>query len=221
MPDAFAISFEEGTVSALEYPAATRRRGATLILAHGAGAGQRHPFMRGFAEALAERGVDVLTFDFPYMAQHRRLPDRSDVLERCYLAAIEATWARHERSRLFIGGKSMGGRIASQVAARADRPDALAGLIFLGYPLHPPGRPSQTRAKHFPAITAPMLFVQGTRDAFGTPAELRPFLQGLSTRADAHAVEGGDHSFAVPKSSALPQRQVFERAQNAIAEWIG
>src|ERR1700704_5048123 len=133
------------------------------MLAHGAGAGQQHPFMTAFADAIAARGIDVVTFNFLYIEQKRRLPDRGPALEACYRAAIDAT--RREvtaaRRALFIGGKSMGGRIATQVAA-ADAGLPLAGLVLLGYPLHPPGRPERLRDAHLPAVSRPMLFVQGS-----------------------------------------------------------
>ena len=166
------------------------RKGITLILGHGAGAPQRSAFMVAFANELAERGVDVVTFNFLYTEQRRRVPDRNDRLEQCYRAVIDTVRERGA-PRLAIGGKSMGGRIASQVAAAAAID--LAGLVFLGYPLHPPGKPDQLRYKHLPAIRAPMLFVQGSRDAFGTPDELRPILHELAVPTELFEIEGGDH----------------------------
>ena len=148
----------------------------TLILAHGAGAPQRHPFMVAFAHGLSERGLDVLTFNFLYTEQRRKVPDRMPQLAACYRAAIDVARAEiaSARERLFIGGKSMGGRAATHVAAE-DAALTLAGIVLLGYPLHPPGRPDQLRDAHLPNVGRPMLFVQGTRDTFGTPAELKPF----------------------------------------------
>jgi uncharacterized protein len=122
------------------------------------------------------------------------------------------------RRKLVIGGKSMGGRIASQVAAAGQ--EGIAGLVFLGYPLHPPGRPDKLRSKHLPDIRAPMLFVQGSRDAFGTPDELRAILGGLGVAADFCLVEDSDHSFKVPKRSAMPQDQVYEFVLSEIVRWI-
>ena len=160
------------SVRALHYAAATSTESpAALILGHGAGAPQLSPFMTHFAKGLAGRGIDVVTFNFVYMDRRRRAPNPAAKLEACYRAVIETTRERvpAARSALFVGGKSMGGRIASQVVA-AD-PDGLgaAGLVFLGYPLHPPGRPEKMRSAHLPSIAAPMLFVQGSRDTFGTP----------------------------------------------------
>jgi predicted alpha/beta-hydrolase family hydrolase len=194
----------------------------TLILAHGAGAGQRHPFMVGFARGLSERGLDVLTFNFLYMQQGRRMPDRVPQLVECYEAAIAA--ARHHlasaRARLFIGGKSMGGRAATHVAA-GSRALTISGLVLLGYPLHPPGRPDQLRDAHLPDVKRPMLFVQGTRDAFGTPAELASIIQQLSPLPTLHAVEGGDHSFKIAgRDAARNQPAVYSQIQDAIVDWV-
>jgi uncharacterized protein len=211
-------------VTALVYRAASRHRaGLVLILAHGAGANQTASFMVRFASSLAARGIDTVTFNFVYTEQGRRLPDRNDKLEGCYRAVIEAvrSGTLHEdaaRCKLVIGGKSMGGRIASQVAARGQ--EGIAGLVFLGYPLHPPGRPDQLRSKHLPDIRAPMLFVQGSRDAFGTPEELRHVFRGWETAGDLCVVEDGDHSFKVPKRSAMPQQQVHEFVLDAIVRWL-
>src|ERR1700716_2892089 len=152
--------------------------GVTVILGHGAGADQNNGFMTRFATGLAARGSTLVTFNFLYTEQNRRVPDANKALEACFRVVIETV--RHKkigRGTLVIGGKSMGARIASQVAA-ASAPD-VEGLVFLGYPLHPPGRADQLRAKHLPDITVPMLFVQGSRDAFGSPAGRRPRLTQL------------------------------------------
>jgi predicted alpha/beta-hydrolase family hydrolase len=210
-----------GSVTALAYPAAAAERAAvTLILAHGAGAGQASGFMVAFATALAGRGVDTLTFNFLYTEKRRRVPDPKQKLEDCYRAVIE-----HARghpgfagNRLAIGGKSMGGRIASQVAAQGA--SDLAGLVFLGYPLHPPGKPQQLRDRHLGAITAPMLFLQGARDAFGTPEELRPILARLTAPWELSVVDTGDHSFKVPKSAGVAQAEVFVAMQATIERWL-
>jgi len=210
-----------GAVTAIAYPAALSDRAKiTLILGHGAGAGQTSGFMVAYATALAARGIDTLTFNFLYIEQRRRVPDPKEKLQACYRAVIDH--ARQHPSfvgnRLAIGGKSMGGRIASQVAAAgvAD----VAGMVFLGYPLHPPGRPEQLRDKHLPAITAPMLFVQGSRDNFGTPDELRPILSRLKAPATLCVVEGGDHSFKVPKRAGIAQAEVHKTAQTEIDRWL-
>jgi uncharacterized protein len=211
-------------VTALAYRAASHHRtDVVVILAHGAGASQTTSFMVRFATSLAARGIDTLTFNFLYTEQRRRVPDRNDKLEGCYRAVIEVvrSGALHDdapRRKLVIGGKSMGGRIASQVAARDQ--EGIAGLVFLGYPLHPPGRPDQLRSKHLPDIRAPMLFIQGARDAFGTPEELRHVFRGLETAPDLCVVEDGDHSFKVPKRSAMAQEQVHEFVLDATVRWL-
>jgi hypothetical protein len=195
----------------------------TFVLAHGAGAPQTHPFIVSFARGLSSRGVDVVTFDFPYMEAKRKIPDPGRVLEACYAEIVRGvvTMPALAGNRLVIGGKSMGGRIASQVVAR-DRQtaDAVSALVFLGYPLHPPGKPSQLRSRHLPDVRKPMLFVQGSRDAFGTPAEIDPILAGLKPRPDLLVVDHGDHSFAVPKSAGLCQADLFSRVQDAIVAWV-
>jgi len=207
-------------VGAVVYPAAKpKAAGVTLILGHGAGAGQTSGFMVSFATALAARGIETVTFNFSYMEQKRRLPDSKDKLEACYRAVIETVAHRKgARARLAIGGKSMGGRIASQVAA-AGAPD-VAGLVLLGYPLHPPGKKDQLRDKHLPQIKAPMLFVQGSRDAFGTPAELQPILKTLKVPAELYEIAGGDHSFKVLKSAGVPQEDVYKAVQDRIDQWL-
>lgn len=229
-PVKFSVSINErDSVTALLYIALRRdRAGITLVLGHGAGASQMSPFLQLFANGLAARGLDVLTFNFVYMEQGRRIPDPKAKLEACYGAVIEAS-SRHKKlkeNRLVIGGKSMGGRIASQVAAATDAalPDGrtsakIAGLVFLGYPLHPPGKLEQLRDAHLKDIRSPMLFVQGSRDAFGTPAELRSVIKKLHLPAILHAIEGADHSLKVPRSSSVPQRQVYEFTMDQIASW--
>jgi predicted alpha/beta-hydrolase family hydrolase len=218
MSDEIAVEIADQKVKAIVYPAAKREAaGVTLILGHGAGAGQTSSFMVSFATALAARGIDTVTFNFLYMEQGRRLPDSKDKLEACYRAVIE-TVRRKTGGKLAIGGKSMGGRIATQVAA-GDAPD-VAGLVLLGYPLHPPGKPDQLRAKHLPAIKAPMLFVQGSRDAFGTPEELRPILKKLKTSAELFEVAGGDHSFKVLKRGGVSQEDTYKAVLDRIDHWL-
>ena len=220
-PDTLTVTVQPGsTTTALVYPADHDALGATLILAHGAGAGQRSPWMVQFARALTALGVDIITFNFLYTEQRRHVPDRRPLLEACYRAVIESAERQPQGATraLFIGGKSMGGRIATHVAAD-DRNVPVRGIVLLGYPLHPPGRPAERRDGHLPAVARPMLFVQGSRDAFGTPLELIPVLDTLTPRPMLHVVEGGDHSF---KTSRNPARQaaVLDDAQRTIVEWI-
>jgi predicted alpha/beta-hydrolase family hydrolase len=207
--------------TALVYPAAEPRIGAALILAHGAGAGQHSPFMTSFADALAARGADLITFNFLYTERKRRLPDRAPVLESCYRAVIAAARDQVDSAQhaLFVGGKSMGGRIATQVAA-ADAGLPVTGLVLLGYPLHPPGQPDRLRDAHLPGVARPMLFVQGTRDTFGTPDELVPILARVAPAPTMHPVAGGDHSFKLSGREKGRQTAVYEEIQDAITRWI-
>ena len=221
MAEEFRVDIDESqSVTAVLYPATARHRaGITLILGHGAGAGQSSPFMVDFATELASRGLDAVTFNFFYSEHRRGGPDKNDKLEACYRAVIE-TVRNHKklkRNSLAIGGKSMGGRIASQVAAAGV--GELTGLVFLGYPLHPPGNPEKLRSKHLPLIESPMLFVQGSRDNFGTVDELRPIVKKLP-RATLHVIEGGDHSLKVPKSAGVTQQQVYSAVQDEIVRWL-
>ncbi len=194
---------------------------AGLILAHGAGGGQTSRFIVDTSRALAARGISTATFDFPYMAQGRSVPDKAPVLESAWREAIAAARV-HDALRhlpLFIGGKSMGGRIASHIAAQ--EVDDVRGLIFLGYPLHPPGRPHQRRDAHLPAIKEPMLFVQGTRDQFGTSAEIADLLPRLNGNATLFEVPDGDHSFKVRvKIAGRTQQQVFDAIVDAAAAFV-
>ncbi len=185
---------------------------AALVLAHGAGAGQKSPFMVRVGSGLASRGISTATFDFPYMTAKRSMPDKPPVLERTWRDAIAEAEKTFATLPLFIGGKSMGGRIATHVAAQ----DAghLRGVVLLGYPLHPPGKPQQRRDAHLPSVNTPMLFVQGTRDAFGTAAEIAALLPSLR-QATLHEVAGGDHSF---KTSG--KKDTVEPIMDTVAEWI-
>lgn len=212
---------ETDTITALLYPAAKKNRlGVTLILGHGAGANQSSGFMRRFANGLAERGLDVLTFNFVYSERGRGAPDPKAKLEACYSKVIEAA-AKHKKltgNKIAVGGKSMGGRIGSQVAA-ADS-SKISALVFLGYPLHPPGNLEKMRDAHLPEIKVPMLFLQGARDAFGTTEELRAVIKKHKLSATLYEIAGGDHSFKVPKSIGLTQEEVYELAMDEIARWL-
>ena len=221
VPDQLRVEIGEGMrTSALAYRAADRSANATLVLAHGAGAGQQSAFITGFARGLADRGIDVLTFNFLYTEQRRRVPDRTEKLEACYRAAIATARDHFDRPSVFIGGKSMGGRIATHLAAAEDAGAlGIGGGVLLGYPLHPPGKPDQLRAAHLSRIHVPMLFVQGERDAFGTPDELRPVLAGLAATVTLHVVEKGDHSLA-PSRRAQSIAETYISLQDLIASWL-
>lgn len=211
------------------YPAdGATRADVLLVLAHGAGAGQSHPFMTRHARGLAERGLDVVTFNFPYMETGRGTPDRAPVLEEAFRRAIAEAAARPDvrATRLIIGGKSMGGRMATHLAAApelwpADAP-ALGGVVVFGYPLTPPGRAGrQDRVSHLFEITVPTLIVQGTRDSFGGPEDVRQALAGHKHSIEVHGVETGDHSLAVLKSGGKTQDQVDREIWDRIRSWVG
>lgn len=193
---------------------------AGLVLAHGAGAGQKSAFMVATARGLAARGIVTATFDFPYIAMGRKVPDKGPVLEASWREAIDRARADDgfRALPLFIGGKSMGGRIASHVAAGITPP--VAGLVFLGYPLHPPGKPAQRRDAHLPAIAPPMLFVQGSADAFGTAEEIRALLTRLTRDCVLHEIASGDHSFKVPARTGRTQSDVMKEVLDAVEGFI-
>lgn len=222
-PEQLSIQVGEfGAVTALLYAAAKKNRaGITLILGHGAGANQFSGFMRMVAAGLADRGLDVLTFNFLYSELRRGAPDPKAKLEACYRSVVDAALGHRKLkgNKLAIGGKSMGGRIGSQVAAEPDATE-IAALVFLGYPLHPPGNLEKMRDAHLKDIKSPMLFLQGSRDAFGTPDELRVVFKKHKLPATLYVIEGGDHSFKVPKSVGLTQEQVYELAMDEIVTWL-
>jgi predicted alpha/beta-hydrolase family hydrolase len=229
-PTAFHIDGDAPlTHAALLYPAdgATTPRGL-FVMAHGAGGGQSSPWMVRYARGLAARGFDVVTFNFPYMEAGRKAPDRAPVLEDAFRRAITTAAAhRHiHATRLFIGGKSMGGRMATHLAAApADWPAAaprLNGVVAFGYPLNPPGgsRVSPDRVSHLFRTAVPIMIVQGTRDNFGGPADLRRAIESGDPPSPItiHPVEGGDHSLTVRKAS-LTQDAVDGGVLDAVAEW--
>lgn len=201
---------------------------AVFIFAHGAGAGQSHPFMTSYASGLAARGITVVTFNFPYMEKKRKTPDRAPVLEDAFRRAIAAVAADKQvkGSKIFIGGKSMGGRIATHLGANLEKwPDApkLSGIVSFGYPLAPPrSKRTGDRVTHLKALTVPTLIVQGTRDPFGGPDEVKEAVFDGTAKPpiEIMTVQGGDHSFAVLKSSGRDQAAVHTEILDAVAGWI-
>lgn len=194
----------------------TRARVA-ILLAHGAGADMQSDFMEAYAEGLGERGHAVLRFNFPYKEAGKKLPDRPPVLERALRAAAAHLRAERPGARVVLGGKSMGGRYASLVTAQGEPAD---GLLFFGYPLHPAGKDGPLRVAHLSRVGKPMLFVQGSRDALCQLDLLRPALAPLADAARLHVIEGGDHSFAVPKSSGRGPEAVRREVLDAVDRWL-
>lgn len=203
------------SVSAVRTPAKDARW--IFIYAPGAGSNIHDPFGVYAAKALASRGITTVRFQFPYMEAGKRGPDRPPVLEATWRAVIDAV--RDPKIRTVVGGRSMGGRIASMVAASADDAVAVDAVALFAYPLHPPGKPEQLRVAHFATLKTPVLFVSGTNDAFGTPEELRAATKPLK-KAKLQFLERADHGFAVPKSSGRTREDVWVEAVDAFVDWL-
>ncbi|HEX2058188.1 MAG TPA: alpha/beta fold hydrolase [Actinomycetota bacterium] len=190
---------------------------AVVVLAHGAGAGMRSDFMSFQADALADAGLLCLRFEFPYMVAGRKAPDKASVLENAWRAVAEAARDRAGDRPLVLGGKSMGGRIASQAVAAGAPAD---GLVFHGYPLHPPGRPDRIRKAHLPDVKVPMLFVEGTRDPFCPLDTLRDVIAETKVDAEVAVIDDGDHSFKVRASSGRSTREAWGEVAARTVSWI-
>jgi predicted alpha/beta-hydrolase family hydrolase len=214
---ALRVAAPGGELDALETRAAQAR--AYLSLAHGAGAGMRHAFLAGIARELAARGVTTLRFQFPWMQRGERRIDAPPALHGAVLAAFALARERAGALPLFAGGKSLGGRMTSQVAARGGLPDA-RGLVFLGFPLHPAGKPGTERGAHLRDVPQPMLFAQGTRDALADLELLRPLLTALGERARLHVEDDADHAFHVRKRSGRDDAQVLASLADAVAAFV-
>lgn len=218
--DAERLSFPVAETSARVSGLLLRPDGARLlyVLAHGAGAGMRHPFMEAIARGLAARGIASFRYQFPYMEDGRRRPDPQHLLEATVRSAVDTAAEEAGDLRLIAGGKSLGGRMTSNAAARAPLP-GVRGLAFLGFPLHAPGKPGIERAEHLKRVDLPMLFLQGTRDSFARLDLLEPVCAGLDERATLRVVENGDHSFKVPKRSGRTAEEVMEDLAATLARW--
>jgi uncharacterized protein len=188
------------------------------VLAHGAGAGMRHPFLEAIAQRLAEREIATLRYQFPYMERRSRRPDPPAVAAAAVRAAVVAAVRAAPGVPLLAGGKSFGGRMTSTAQAEEPLP-GVRGLVFLGFPLHPPGRPSDQRAEHLAKVQIPMLFLQGTRDEFADLKLLQGVVQRLGARATLHLVEDGDHSFHVPKRAGRTDADVMGELVNTVETW--
>ncbi len=226
------MAVEDGTkASALELRMAVEHAGEVsgvllrppqaetlLVLAHGAGAGMTHPFLETLARELAAFQVATLRYEFPYMEHRRKIPDVPSVLTATVRAAVRTATERAPGLPLLAGGKSMGGRMTSMAAAQQPL-EHVRGLVFVGFPLHPPARPGTERAEHLARVNVPMLFLQGTRDQFAHLDLLRPVCSELGSRASLHVVEGADHSFHVLKSSGTTDARVMTELAQTMASW--
>ncbi|ANV99140.1 alpha/beta family hydrolase [Bradyrhizobium icense] len=192
---------------------------ACYVFAHGAGAGMTHKSMETVATGLAERGIATLRYQFPYMEKGGKRPDPPAVAHATVRAAVAEAGRRFPSLPLVAGGRSFGGRMTSQAQALSPLP-GVRGLVFLGFPLHPAGKPSSERARHLTDVTIPMLFLQGTRDALAEMSLLEPVVKSLGSRATLHLLDGADHSFHVLKSSGRNDREVMDEALDAFAAWV-
>ena len=211
-------NFVSGFIHLPEQSISGKKKG--VILAHGAGNDMNNPLIVALADGLARRGFFAFRFNFPYKEKGKRAPDARELLEATWMAAfahVRKTFD-HEQTDIFLGGKSMGGRIVSHLVAEGSL--SAAGLVFYGYPLHPPGNTDKLRDAHLYRIRIPMLFFAGTRDPLCRLEKLEPVLSRLQAPFELEIVEGGDHSFRVLKSLGLIPTQVFERLIDKTARWI-
>jgi hypothetical protein len=213
---AIAVSGTQRVSGLLQVPSGAR---ACTVLAHGAGAGMTHPFMAAVADGLAERGIATLRYQFLYMEQGSKRPDPPKLAHAAVRAAVQEAAHRLPKLPLFAGGKSFGGRMTSQAQAASPLP-GVRGLVFLGFPLHPAGKPSTERAKHLFDIGIPMLFLQGTRDALAELQLLEPLCNDLGTRATLKLFRDADHNFHVPARSGRKDSEVRVEMLDTLVEWL-
>jgi len=212
-----SIPTPSGPVSGLVVMAQDTR--ALLVLAHGAGAGMHHPFMAAMADALAAESIATLRYQFPYIEQGRKRPDRPAVAMDTVRAAVDHARKAYPGIPLLAGGKSFGGRMTSNTQADAVL-QGVVGIVFLGFPLHAPKRPSDTRAEHLRRVALPMLFLQGERDALAELSLLRPVVDALGDRATLHVVPDADHSFKVPKRAGRTFEEIIGELAATTARWL-
>jgi predicted alpha/beta-hydrolase family hydrolase len=219
LDDSFSFAVQDGlSVSGrLLVPPGAR---ACYVLAHGAGAGMEHPFMQAAAAELGALGIATLRYQFPYMNRRKRRTDPPALCQATVRAAVAEAARRAPALPLFAGGRSFGGRMTSQAQAAAPLA-GVHGLAFLGFPLHPAGKPSSDRAKHLADIKVPMLFLQGSRDSLAELSLLEPVVKSLKRRATLHIVKDADHSFHVPARSGRNDREVMDEILDAFAAWAG
>ena len=215
---ALSIGIEGGAAVSgiLQVPA---RATACCVLAHGAGAGMTHPFLSAVADGLADRGVATLRYQFPFMERGSKRPDKAALAQAAVRAAVAQAGRRLPALPVFAGGKSFGGRMTSQAQAEALLPK-VRGLVFLGFPLHPAKKPSDTRARHLVQVGIPMLFLQGSRDALAALPLVESLVGQLGTRATLVTIDGGDHGFHVPKRSGRTDAAVLATMLDALTGWM-
>lgn len=215
-PIAVRVDAATSVSAILVAPAVTR---ALYVFAHGAGAGMTHPFMADVATGLAERGIATFRYQFPYMERSTRRPDPPTMAHATVRAAVAEAMRTMPGVPLFAGGKSFGGRMTSQAQATSPL-QGVSGLAFVGFPLHPAGKPSVERANHLFDVKVPMLFLQGTRDTLAEPALLEPVVTKLGERSTLVMLEHADHAFHVPRSSGRTDGQVMDALLDALAAWM-
>jgi predicted alpha/beta-hydrolase family hydrolase len=215
-PIEFPVEGSSARVSGLFLAPAGAR--LVYLMAHGAGAGMRHPFLETIAQRLAARRIATFRYQFPYMEEGRRRPDPPHLLHATVKAAVQEASRLGEGLPIVAGGKSMGGRMTSSAAAKSPLP-GVRGLVFLGFPLHPAGKPGDERARHLYAVDLPMLFLQGTRDALAGLDLLKPVCDRLGDLAELHIIEGGDHSFKVLKRSGRTEEEVMQELVTTVSGW--
>ncbi|MGH8727700.1 MAG: alpha/beta hydrolase family protein [Burkholderiales bacterium] len=215
-PQRVTISVEDAHISALLQTPANAR--ACYVLAHGAGGGMTHPFIAAVAEGLAQRGIATLRYQFPYMERGSKRPDAPKLAQATVRAAVAEMSRLAPELALTAGGKSFGGRMTSQAQAASPLP-GVRGIAFLGFPLHPAGRPSGERGKHLLDVRIPMLFMQGTRDQLADLEFLRPLVEQLGERASLKLFADADHSFRVPARSGRKDAEVRAEMLDALADW--
>lgn len=211
----FPVSGTSAEVSALFLKPSDAR--LLLVFAHGAGAGMRHPFMETVSQRLAENGIATFRYQFPYMEKKSGRPDPQPMLLATVRSAVTAAKVAGGALPMIVGGKSMGGRMSSLAAAKEPL-SGVSGLVFFGFPLHPPGKPGVERAKHLPAVTVPMLFLQGTRDKLADLALLRPICNAIPL-AKLTIIEGADHSFHMPKKAGISDDEALNMLVQTVIDW--
>jgi len=189
-----------------------------LVLAHGAGADMHHSFMETFADYLADEQIGTLRYNFPYTENNKKRPDFAPVLMETVRSAVKSVHDFSGSLPVFAGGKSMGGRMTSMAASKEPL-ENVKGIVFIGFPLHPPGKPSTERSEHLFSVGVPMLFLQGTRDKLAEPELLNPVIQKLGTRASLHLIDGADHSFHMLKSSGRTDNEILRELAAKVGDW--